>query len=66
MDELLEQLNQELVEEMECCRGCGHENHVARDYCKMCGCGTYGNIRDLEQHIEYIRRDMEERNGTGI
>lgn len=46
VDELLEQLNQEL----ECCEECPD-----RQIPELCdGCGTHGNIKDLEMMIADI------------
>lgn len=52
VDELLEQLNQEL----ECCEECPD-----RQIPELCdGCGTHGNIKDLEMMIADITGQIEQ------
>lgn len=52
VDELIEQLNQEL----ECCERCPD-----RQIPELCdGCGTHGNIKDLEMMIADITGQIEQ------
>lgn len=52
VDELIEQLNQAL----ECCEGCPD-----RQIPELCdGCGTHGNIKDLEMMIADITGQIEQ------
>ncbi len=52
VDELLEQLQQE----EECCEGC--PDRFIAEVCE--GCGTHGNIRDLEIMIADLTGQIEE------
>lgn len=54
-------LQQQLHEERLCCNEC--PEHYGSGYCTSCG--TYGNIRDLEEQWECMAAEMEGRQYAG-
>lgn len=50
-------LARNIQEEIECCQEC--EVAMGNDYCR--GCGTYGNIKDLQMQYEKIQKQIKER-----
>lgn len=50
-------LVQQIQDEIECCRGCEYQR--GDDFCR--GCGTSGNITDLERQYEQMAAELEGR-----